>query len=690
MKTSTPVIRSLHTYSLVMFLTTLLVAAAGTLRAQDSVITLKPNNSRIYIVKELTVYADSTGQMNFEQFRKDSSLHVISGDKIGRPQNLTYWARVVVRSGYDADMVYRITASWWDYLDAYLVYPNDSVVAISTGLLRTTTERRGVFATFVLPARQSVTVFARLRSSGHFIRMDNVNLFLQPHLQSLENERYFMYLSGILVGILIGFSFYNLSFSTSVDRSYVWYFIYLLSLALSFSGQMGTTTSYLTQYFLPEHPMMGLFLKRLSDPVAFVSLVVFTIYFLETRSALPVMHRVLVLAIVLEVSYSSYWLLGFGRSSGVGIFLHLFSVGASLLSAVIRYRKGFRVARFFVAGQALVFFGILHSFASLTFGLDLLEWLPTTRFFVFLNTTTPHSFGAAEALIFSLALSERQRSRLEQKVTERTEELNDSLTALKATQSQLIQSEKMASLGELTAGIAHEIQNPLNFVKNFSEVNSELLAELEQEAQKGNLEAVKGIARDIRDNEEKIVSHGKRADAIVKGMLQHSRASSGKKEPTDINALCDEYLRLAYHGLRAKDKSFNATFETHLDPAVGKVNVLPQEIGRVVLNLINNAFYAVTEKRKSTAVPYEPTVTVSTRKAGSHIEIRVSDNGTGIPEAIRKKIFQPFFTTKPTGQGTGLGLSLSYDIVTKGHGGELLLESTEGAGTEFVVRLPVG
>ncbi len=280
-----------------------------------------------------------------------------------------------------------------------------------------------------------------------------------------------------------------------------------------------------------------------------------------------------------------------------------------------------------------------------------------------------------------------QNNRKKQKANEI---LSQTLTHLKATQSQLIQSEKMASLGELTAGIAHEIQNPLNFVKNFSEVNSELLAELEQEANKGNLEAVKGLAKDIRDNEEKIVSHGKRADGIVKGMLQHSRTSSGKKEPTDINALCDEYLRLAYHGLRAKDKSFNANFETHLDPAVGKVNVLPQEIGRVVLNLINNAFYAVTERKKSAAVPYVPTVTISTRKTASHIEIRVSDNGNGIPEAIREKIFQPFFTTKPTGQGTGLGLSLSYDIVTKGHGGELRMESTQDTGTEFVVRLPVG
>ncbi len=279
-----------------------------------------------------------------------------------------------------------------------------------------------------------------------------------------------------------------------------------------------------------------------------------------------------------------------------------------------------------------------------------------------------------------------QNNRKKQKANEI---LSQTLTNLKATQSQLIQSEKMASLGELTAGIAHEIQNPLNFVKNFSEVNAELLAELEQEANKGNLEAVKGLARDIRDNEEKIVSHGKRADGIVKGMLQHSRASSGKKELTDINALCDEYLRLAYHGLRAKDKSFNANFQTHLDPTLPKINVVPQEIGRVVLNLINNAFYAVTEKMKLQAESYQPLVTVTTKNMVDRVEIRVSDNGSGIPDSIKGKIFQPFFTTKPTGQGTGLGLSLSYDIVTKGHGGNLDLITRDGEGAAFAISLPM-
>ncbi len=260
---------------------------------------------------------------------------------------------------------------------------------------------------------------------------------------------------------------------------------------------------------------------------------------------------------------------------------------------------------------------------------------------------------------------------------------------LKSTQSQLIQSEKMASLGELTAGIAHEIQNPLNFVNNFSEVNEELLAEMKHELDKGNITEAKAIANDAIENQQKILHHGKRADAIVKGMLQHSRSSSGVKEPTDINALADEYLRLAYHGLRAKDKSFNAAMKIELDPMLPKINVVPQDIGRVILNLITNAFYTVNEKKSQTNLGYDPTVTVSTKEKNGSVEIRVKDNGNGIPQKVLDKIFQPFFTTKPTGKGTGLGLSMSYDIITKGHGGELKVETKEGEGAEFIIILPI-
>lgn len=286
-----------------------------------------------------------------------------------------------------------------------------------------------------------------------------------------------------------------------------------------------------------------------------------------------------------------------------------------------------------------------------------------------------------------------QELELKRKAIEETNSaLQSSLEDLKAAQSQLIQAEKMASLGELTAGIAHEIQNPLNFVNNFSEVNKELTEELKAELAMGNIQLANEIADDIKSNSEKISHHGKRADAIVKGMLQHSRSSSGQREPTDINVLADEYLRLAYHGLRAKDSTFNATIRTDFDETVGSVNIVPQDIGRVILNLITNAFYTVNEKKNShpensLVEKFEPTVKVSTKRTNGKVEIIVKDNGNGIPAGAMDKIFQPFFTTKPTGQGTGLGLSLSYDIV-KAHGGEIKVETKENEGTEFILVLP--
>ena len=328
---------------------------------------------------------------------------------------------------------------------------------------------------------------------------------------------------------------------------------------------------------------------------------------------------------------------------------------------------------------------------------------------------------AREAEAEQRRISEARRQELEYLVAERTaeimsrkEELEHALIELKTTQNQLIQSEKMASLGELTAGIAHEIQNPLNFVNNFAEVSVELIDELTEEKHKpdrdADLEA--DLLTDLRQNLQKISQHGGRASSIVRGMLQHSRASTGQREPTDLNALCDEYLRLAYHGLRAKDKSFNAQFSTDLDPDLGLITVVPQDIGRVLLNLFTNAFYAVQQRQKTAPADYKPTVALTTQLLSNRSErasssahptgvgidrvgidengvvIEIRDNGIGIPESAMAKIFQPFFTTKPTGEGTGLGLSLAYDIVTKGHGGTLDVTSVDGEGTTFSIKLP--
>jgi signal transduction histidine kinase len=312
--------------------------------------------------------------------------------------------------------------------------------------------------------------------------------------------------------------------------------------------------------------------------------------------------------------------------------------------------------------------------------------------------------GLAVFLFIAIILwrNSRQRKKANLLLSRQKEKLETALSKLQLTQNQLVHSEKMASLGELTAGIAHEIQNPLNFINNFSEVNTELVEEMKNELNSGNTNEAISIANDVHANELKINHHGKRADAIVKNMLQHSRSSTGVKEPTNINNLAEEYLRLSYHGLRAKEKSFNAGMQTDFDNSIGEINIIPQDIGRVLLNLFTNAFYAVAEKKKQQPHGYEPLVTVSTKRLsspefippkaggdGDKIEIRVKDNGPGISEKNLNKVFQPFFTTRPTGEGTGLGLSLSYDIITKGHGGEIKAETKEGEGAEFIIELPI-
>ena len=280
--------------------------------------------------------------------------------------------------------------------------------------------------------------------------------------------------------------------------------------------------------------------------------------------------------------------------------------------------------------------------------------------------------------------NERQTKELEQ-----AKEIEKAYTELKSTQAQLIHSEKMASLGELTAGIAHEIKNPLNFINNFSEISTELLDELKTELQNHNTEEVIGIAESLKLNLEKINQHGKRADSIVKGMLMHSRGTSGEKILTNINDLLDQYVTLAYHGLRAQDKEFNITIEKDYDESIEKINIVPQDISRVFLNIVNNACYASNEKKIKSGNDFLPTLKVSTKNLQDKVEIRIRDNGNGIPASIIDKIFQPFFTTKPTGEGTGLGLSLSYDIVTKMHGGDLKVETKDGEGSEFIIQLPL-
>jgi len=523
-------------------------------------------------------------------------------------------------------------------------------------------------------------------------------------------------LEGMFYGFILVMLLYNLFIYLSLrDKSYLYYVLYIFFLGF----WNATVNGYSFKYLWPSLPLLNQYADAIACLVGITSLL-FAINFLHTKQNVPFFHRLLQTLLGLYV-VTFIFLITQNFLAGTIILeiVSLLGVFILFITAYLVLKQGYKPAKYFLIAWTFLLISII------------IFILKDYNVFPY-NSFTRHSMqvgSALEAMLLSIALANRinmlkrekeqadletlaslqenkkliieQNILLEKNVEARTQELKQAnedlikvIKDLKDTQAQLIQKEKMASLGELTAGVAHEIQNPLNFVNNFSEVSNEMLEEMKTELVAGNNEQVKTIAGEIKQNLEKIIQHGRRADAIVKGMLQHSRGSAGTREPTDINALADEYLRLSYHGLRAKDKSFNAKFETNFDKSLEKINVVSQDIGRVILNLINNAFYAVTEKMKERSGDYEPIVTVTTKKLGSvpgeggKIEIKVVDNGNGIPKKILDKIFQPFFTTKPSGQGTGLGLSLSYDIITKEHGGELKVETKEGEGSTFIIILP--
>ena len=438
--------------------------------------------------------------------------------------------------------------------------------------------------------------------------------------------------------------------------------------------------------------------------IAFIIMLVHTVrFFFRVNVHFPGWDKFLVyfsvfigiVGTTLYVAFQNGWIITFFVITGLTSLCAIVFIVAAIILIISLLRKKDKEARLFViAAVPFLVSPIISAFIDsewvvTSFGMWTILVLSWGMFARFKSLQIANARVALEKEEERNRLIAAQKEELEKLVEERTAELTLSIADLKQTQAQLIQSEKMASLGELTAGIAHEIQNPLNFVNNFSDVSIELLEEMEEELDKGDTEEVKAIAGDIKLNLEKIAHHGRRADGIVKGMLQHSRASTGHKEPTDINTLSDEYLRLAYHGLRAKDKSFNADLVTHFGENLPKANILAQDVGRVLLNLFTNAFYATQQKQKKAGPDYKPVVQLTTLLNGSNLEILVKDNGTGIPAAIKDKILQPFFTTKPTGEGTGLGLSLSYDIVVKAHGGTIDINTVEGEYSEFKITLPL-
>ncbi len=570
---------------------------------------------------------------------------------------------------------------------------------------------------------ESETFFLRVQHYRGTQFTLNAGTELALYSESTRRRMFEMFYYGIIAVMVL----YNLFiYFTLKDKAYLYYVLYTFLMGILNAVVNGDTFKYLW----PGAPVLNHFIDIISCFVG-ATAILFAMHFLVIRQNSPSFHRWLriltwcYLGLIPVILIQRFLLPGHMQAmvlifSAIAAITFLLIV-ALIWAGIIVLRKGYEPARFYLAGWSFLLGGVI------IFILKDFNLVP----YNFFTVKSMQVGSAAEALLLSMALANRinllkrekeearlqtlqsleenkkliteQNIVLEKKVDERTQELKQAnkqlLTAIQSleeTQTQLIQREKMASLGELTAGIAHEIKNPLNFINNFSDVNAELIEELKNELQADNKHEALSLADSIKENAERISNHGKRADSIIKSMLQHSRTSTGDKQPADINALADEYLRLTYHVLRAKDKSFNATLETNFDKNIGLINIIGQDIGRVLLNLYNNAFYALTEKNTSihtsaqvslAGQKYQPTILVSTKLINDKIEIRVKDNGSGIPQKVVDKIFQPFFTTKSAGEGTGLGLSLSYDII-KAHGGEIKVVTKEGEGSEFIVELP--
>jgi two-component system NtrC family sensor kinase len=685
------------------------------------VILVQKEKERINIIQQIAILHDSSGSFSFKEVSSGPSENnfILNEQKISNfgSSLLPIWCRFKVKNYTGQKLVLAIHNSQIEFLDLYILnnntYTHKSISAYEPF------DRREIllnkcFFLLDIPKDSTQIYYLRLQTQNGL----QFPLTLSTLASLVESEQPKAILYGIYIGIMVIMILYNLLIYFAIkDNSYLYYILYVSFMLLTNVTDKGIAFEFLW----PSHPGLNHYVTIIGCLTGIFA-ILFAMSFLHISRYSKTLKR-LFYGIIFSYFISMAIILFQERFIGliVSESLTILTTLTLLSAGIIIYRKGYKPALYYLLAWSFLLICVI------IFVLEDLNIVPYNNFTV--NGLTIGS--AIETLLLSLALANRinvykkekenaqsevlqsleqnrkliieQNILLEKKVEERTLELkqtNKELTVtlqnLKATQTQLIQSEKMASLGELTAGIAHEIQNPLNFVNNFSEVNTELIDELKNELNEGNKEGAISIADDIKENEQKINHHGKRADAIVKGMLQHSNISPGQKEPVNINALANEYLRLSYHGMRAKDKSFKTTLQTNFDKHVGKINVIPQDMGRVFLNLFNNAFYSVNEKKKSieAGLPaghagYEPTISVSTKKINDKIQIRVRDNGNGIPQKVLDKIFQPFFTTKPAGQGTGLGLSLSYDIITKEHGGTITAETKEGGFAEFIIELPL-
>ncbi|WP_294818604.1 ATP-binding protein [uncultured Flavobacterium sp.] len=661
-------------------------------------------------------YLDVKESLPFEKASSAQYTGFYKRGKEGITINNGCWMRYKVRNGLGKPLLFTVPAG----MEGHVYFVRGSRIKHSaSGFLMPWSQRDGLKGRaevdYTLPIGEEVSVYV------HFIKGNTQDLYPAIGFYDrivgdyyAENDGQVTYGDTIfLAGFVLFAGLFNFLFYYLVRERV--YFVYGLALVI-ISACFGHVLFFNT--LSKEAPLAGLVLYYANYALGIALVLIVMAMFLRVDVYYPRLYKLFSVIAVLGCMSGFLAFLNpiFGFWDGFRLAANLLCAlpaGFLVVTAIILTFRKSRAAYIFIIGVFPLLLLMFFDFAVVStkyiawlkdlqlgaaiWGIAVISWSLFQRFRHIMNENVQHSLEnerlAREKEEERNALIAQQNEQLEIQVAERTTELSQSLSELKQTQNQLIQSEKMASLGELTAGIAHEIQNPLNFINNFSDVSIELLDEMGEELDKGDTEEAKAIAGDIKQNLEKIAHHGRRADGIVKGMLQHSRASSGQKEPTDINALADEYLRLAYHGLRAKDKSFNAELVMDFDENLPKVNAIPQDLGRVLLNLFTNAFYATQEKSKQSQSQfsvYKPVVTVTTKQSGNTVEVIVKDNGTGMPDGIKDKILQPFFTTKPTGEGTGLGLSLSYDIVVKGHGGTIDIESREGEGAEFTVTLPVG
>jgi two-component system, NtrC family, sensor kinase len=701
-------------FSLILFLYPL------NIKAQDTLVytadqTLTDVGQYVYF------YKDETNALTFEQIKNlpDSAFHKSKSSPLRFGiTTASVWLKFAVKNQTESPLFLAFQSNALSALNAY-IYDEAGKLTEKDAFNDKEPHRANIILNLGTSPK---FLYVKIRS--------DFSLQLPLVLSRLAPMSYHYYKldvkNGLCLGILIAMALYNLFiFFLVKDRLYLYYCLYILTSLWTMAHLSG-----LGLLIWGDYPLLTRFV---GVPLVLLSAWLFTIRFLNLDKNMPRIYIAIkilcfLIACIIPIDFLNLQVI---RGMAQQLLTPISTI-SMLIVGIVSHFQGNKSAKYYVFAWS--FFLVGGIITSLSYG----NKLPYTYF-----TSNAVLFGACiESILLAFALANRiniyraesekaqalavqrleenerlareqnkslaenerlvreQNKVLEEKVHERTTELETSLETLKATQNQLIQSEKLANLGELTAGISHEIQNPLNFVTNFSELSVDLVKDLKDELAKPTIDKayIDELFADLASNQEKIKHHGRRASSIVKGMLEHSRASTGIREHIDINQLADEYLRLSYHGLRAKDKTFNAEFKTDFADSLPKIAVIPQDLGRVLLNLINNAFYAVNQRQqhqhqqqlsKSLKLleSYTPTVTVTTQQIDNQIIIKVKDNGTGMPESVKVKIFQPFFSTKPTGEGTGLGLSLAYDIVTKGHGGKLAVESTEGIGTTFTLTL---